>query len=41
MVAVEIPAEYGYVVLAGASMHFVNMWKAMRVGKMRKQFGIK
>jgi len=40
MVAIELPAEYGYVVLAGASMHFVNMWKAMRVGKMRKQFGV-
>merc|ERR1712083_440090 len=41
MVAINVSPEYGYVVLAGASMIFVNFWKIMRIGKMRKQLGIK
>jgi len=40
MVAINVPQEYGYVVLAGASMVFVNFWKVMKVGKLRKQLGI-
>ena len=41
MVAINIAPEYGYVVFVGTSMVFVNVWKMMRIGGMRKKLGIK
>lgn len=41
MVVVEIPREYGYVVLVGTSSVFVAMWHGIRVSLARKKFGIK
>uniref|UniRef100_A0A023GEX0 Glutathione S-transferase 3, mitochondrial n=1 Tax=Amblyomma triste TaxID=251400 RepID=A0A023GEX0_AMBTT len=36
-----IPKEYGYVVLVGVGSSLVNMWLAFRVGRARKQYGVK
>merc|ERR1712212_1004783 len=41
MVTVSLAPEYGYVVMVGTTMVFVNVWKMMRIGGMRKKLGIK
>ena len=40
MVQINVAPEYGYVVLAGASMVLVNGWMMAKIGKARKKFGI-
>merc|ERR1711894_262034 len=37
----EIPSEYGYVILTGTASIFVLMYKSIKVGLARKEFGIK
>ncbi|KAK8921389.1 hypothetical protein KSP39_PZI020563 [Platanthera zijinensis] len=39
-VAIEIPREYGYVVLVLVLYNFVNMWMGMQVGKARKKYKV-
>ena len=41
MVTLNIAPEYGYVVMVGTTMVFVNVWKIMRIGGIRKKLGIK
>ena len=41
MVTLNISPEYGYVVMVATGMVFVNFWKMMRIGGMRKKLGIK
>ncbi|KAG8190205.1 hypothetical protein JTE90_011927 [Oedothorax gibbosus] len=41
MVVIDIPKEYGYVVLVGTSSVFVAMWHGIKVGMARKKYGIK
>ncbi|GBM64708.1 Microsomal glutathione S-transferase 3, partial [Araneus ventricosus] len=41
MVVIEVPREYGYVVLVGTSSVFVALWHGIRVLLARKKFGIK
>ncbi|PRD30433.1 UNVERIFIED_CONTAM: Microsomal glutathione S-transferase 3 [Trichonephila clavipes] len=41
MVTIDIPKEYGYVILVGTSSVFVAMWHGIRVSLARKKFGIK
>jgi len=40
MVAMSLPADYGYVVLTGVGAIFMVMWKGVRVGQARKRFGV-
>ncbi|KUI58877.1 Microsomal glutathione S-transferase 3 [Cytospora mali] len=40
MVVLEIPSDYGYVLLAAASSTFVNMWHSSRVSKFRYASGV-
>ncbi|KAK2174479.1 hypothetical protein NP493_799g04000 [Ridgeia piscesae] len=37
----QLPADYGYVVLAGAGSVFINMWMAINVSRARKQYDVK
>ncbi|KAK8970753.1 hypothetical protein KSP40_PGU021354 [Platanthera guangdongensis] len=39
-VAIEIPREYGYVVLVFVLYNFLNMWMGMQVGKARKKYKV-
>ena len=41
MVPLNIAPEYGYLVRVGTTMVFVNLWKVMRIGGMRKKSEIK
>ncbi|XP_042901159.1 glutathione S-transferase 3, mitochondrial [Parasteatoda tepidariorum] len=41
MVTIDVPKEYGYVVLVGTSSVFIALWHGMKVGMARKKFGIK
>ena len=41
MIAVNISPHYGYVVMVGVGVVFVNFSKAMKIGGMRKKLGIK
>lgn len=36
MVAIEVPADYGYVLLSAVGTFFVGSWLAIRVGSFRK-----
>ena len=40
MVTITLPPEFGYVILAGVSMAFVNFWLMMKVGGKRKELGV-
>ena len=40
MVAMSLPADYGYVVMTGVGAIFMVMWKGIRVGKARKEHGV-
>jgi len=40
MVAMSLPADYGYVILTGVGAIFMVMWKGIRVGKARKVHGV-
>merc|ERR1712209_346100 len=40
MVAMSLPAEYGYVISAGIGAIFMVMWKGVRVGMARKKYGV-
>ena len=40
MIQLHVPSEYGYVILVGVASAFMLTWKAMQVGKARKQFKI-
>ncbi|XP_032782651.2 microsomal glutathione S-transferase 3 isoform X1 [Daphnia magna] len=37
---VEIPSDYGYVVLTGIASACLLTWQSIQVGQMRKKFGI-
>ncbi|KFM81199.1 Microsomal glutathione S-transferase 3, partial [Stegodyphus mimosarum] len=41
LVSFQLPREYGYVILVGASSVFVAMWHGIKVSQARKKFGIK
>ena len=41
MVNVNVSPEYGYVVMVGTGMVFVNLWKMMKIGGLRKKLNIK
>lgn len=41
MVVIDVPRDYGYVLLVGTSSVLVAMWHGIRVGQARKKFGIK
>ena len=36
----SLPLGYGYVILTGIGAIFMTYWKAMAVGKARKQHGV-
>ncbi|KAK1287345.1 hypothetical protein QJS10_CPB19g01458 [Acorus calamus] len=38
--AVELPSEYGYVVLVLVFYYILNMWMALQVGKARKKYKV-
>ncbi|KAK1314568.1 hypothetical protein QJS10_CPA06g02058 [Acorus calamus] len=38
--AVELPSEYGYVVLVLVFYYILNMWMAFQVGKARKKYKV-
>ncbi|KAJ8640323.1 hypothetical protein MRB53_017017 [Persea americana] len=40
MTAVELPREYGYVVLVFFSYALLNFWMALQVGKARKKYKV-
>ena len=40
MVAMSLPADYGYVIMTGVGAIFMVMWKGIRVGKARKEHGV-
>ena len=40
VVAMSLPADYGYVVLTGVGAIFMVMWKGVRVGQARKKYGV-
>ncbi|XP_058108101.1 uncharacterized protein LOC131251428 [Magnolia sinica] len=40
MAVVQVPAEYGYVVLVLVSYVFLNFWMAFQVGKARKKYKV-
>merc|ERR1712126_395763 len=40
MVAMSLPADYGYVISAGVGAVFMVMWKGIRVGMARKKYGV-
>ncbi|OAY75099.1 microsomal glutathione S-transferase 3 [Ananas comosus] len=39
-IAMEIPREYGYVVLVLVLYSFLNLWMAFQVGKARKKYKV-
>ncbi|KAF2352448.1 Membrane-associated eicosanoid/glutathione metabolism (MAPEG) protein, partial [Trinorchestia longiramus] len=41
MVTIDLPAEYGYVVMVAMGSQIVLIWKGIQVGKQRKKLGIK
>ena len=41
MVNINVSPEYGYVVMVGTGMVFVNLWKMMKIGGLRKKLNIK
>nr|QGA31155.1 microsomal glutathione transferase 2 [Pardosa pseudoannulata] len=41
MVSIELPKEYGYVLLVGTSSAIIAMWHGIQVSRARKKFGIK
>lgn len=41
MVVIEVQPEYGYCVLVAVGSSFMLVWKAMKVGHMRKEHKIK
>lgn len=40
MVAIEVPREYGYVVLVVIFYDFFDFWMASQVGKARKKYKV-
>ena len=40
MAVLSVPENYGYVVLTGVGAIFMVMWKGVRVGQARKQYGV-
>ncbi|XP_067122427.1 glutathione S-transferase 3, mitochondrial-like [Centruroides vittatus] len=40
MVKIEVPQEYGYIILIVILSYCVNMWLSFRVGKARKKYGV-
>jgi len=40
MVAIEVPPEFGYVILVAVASIIMIMWKGMRVGAARKKFDV-
>merc|ERR1712025_1348099 len=41
IMVLELPSEFGYVILTGTASAFVLMYKGINVGMARKKFGIK
>ena len=41
MAPIALPAEFGYVGLVVAATFFMNFWHMMRIGSLRKKYGIK
>ncbi|XP_075550429.1 glutathione S-transferase 3, mitochondrial-like isoform X2 [Dermacentor variabilis] len=39
--SLEVPSEYGYVVLVGVGSTLVNTWLSFRVGMARKKYDVK
>ena len=37
---IDIPPEYGYVLLAASGTFVVNLWQMMKIGSKRKEWGI-
>lgn len=40
MVSLEVPAEYGYVVLVAVGSAFMLVWKSIKVGQARKKYNV-
>lgn len=38
--SIQIPKEYGYVVLELVAYAFMNTWMALQVGKARKKYAL-
>ncbi len=41
MVALNLGAEYGYVILAASGSWLINFWQSMKIGGKRKELGVK
>ena len=41
MAPITLPAEFGYIGLVVAATFFMNFWHMMRIGSLRKKYGIK
>jgi len=41
MAPIALPAEFGYIGLVVAATFFMNFWHMMRIGSLRKKYGIK
>ncbi len=37
----DVPPEYGYVILAASGAWVINMWQSFKIGGLRKKHGIK